>query len=199
MVVAKYGIVILAAGSSSRLGTPKQLLSFQGTTLIRRLTDIALDTTNGPVVVVTGAAHEPVGHEISDLPVHTVHNAHWPEGMGSSVATGVHKLLEIAPQIAGAILAVCDQPFVTPALFESMFEIAAQKNSNIIASSYDDILGTPVLFPAHYFPNLLALKGAEGARKLLDRFSENVISMSFPEGNIDIDTPLDYQQLISGN
>ena len=193
----QFGIVILAAGNSSRLGRPKQLLPFHNKTLIRRMAESALEVASGPVVVVTGSSSAEVESEISDLSCHTVHNEAWPQGMGLSVATGIQKLMQIDPDIEGAILLVSDQPFVEKALLKVIIELARQQPGVIGACSYADTIGTPVLFPKSHFPHLLELTGQEGAKKLLKRFHEQVISIPFPQGAVDIDTPDDYERLLN--
>lgn len=94
-------------------------------------------------------------------------------------------------------MAVCDQPFVTSAVFENLISESKKTGKEIAASAYSETLGTPVLFHKKYFPELLALKGKEGAKKLIKKYAEDVVAVPFEKGNIDIDTEEDYNQLIS--
>ncbi|TLV01285.1 nucleotidyltransferase family protein [Dyadobacter luticola] len=190
-----YGIIILAAGSSSRLGQPKQLLEYQGKTLIRHVTEAALATVSN-VVVVTGFNPQMIENELADLHCHFTENPHWEEGMASSIKSGLTKLQRLSPDVEGVIIAVSDQPFVTETLFQLLISQAENADAGIIASSYADTFGTPVLFTKKYFDALLELSGAEGAKKLLVKFANDAAAIPFPEGKIDIDTQEDYDQLL---
>src|SRR5688572_7308214 len=110
------GVVLLAAGTSSRLGTPKQLLRYNSQTLLKHSLQMATSSNAHPVVVVLGAFAETIAKETSIGAVHVVVNADWPEGMASSIRTGVKALLETDPDVEALILMVCDQPFVTDSL-----------------------------------------------------------------------------------
>lgn len=190
-----YGIVILAAGNSSRLGEPKQLLTYQGKSLIRRITEAGIGAIGEPVIVVTGSNAALVEGALLPLTCYHAYNAGWQEGMSSSIRTGITKLLQITPEITGAILAVSDQPFVTSGLLKDLIEKSKTENAGIVACAYGDTVGTPVLFARKYFDELLLLTGAEGAKKLIKKHNSDVGSHPFPLGAVDIDTPEDYQKL----
>jgi molybdenum cofactor cytidylyltransferase len=194
-----FGIVILAAGSSSRLGEPKQLLRYRGKSLIRHIAEAAVETVGDQAIVVTGSNAALIEKELKQLPYHSAFNARWEDGMSSSIHAGIHKLrhLDLDPKVKGAILAVSDQPFVSSTLFKEMIRKFEKTGSGIVACSYEDTLGTPVLFSNIYFDNLLALGGAEGAKKLLKNFPDDVVAHSFPAGSFDIDTHDDYQNLLN--
>ncbi|HZE83211.1 MAG TPA: NTP transferase domain-containing protein, partial [Puia sp.] len=110
------GIVILAAGSSSRLGQPKQLLEYRNKSLIRHVTDEAISSATGPVIVVIGANATRVAAELKDTAALVRINEEWPEGMASSIRHGVKEMLEAHPNTQSVTLAVCDQPFVSATL-----------------------------------------------------------------------------------
>jgi molybdenum cofactor cytidylyltransferase len=189
------GIVILAAGSSDRLGRPKQLLEFEGTTLIQRITEIAVKAVKGPVVVILGANSSLIHSRLTRLPVHIVHNPDWPQGMTSSIRKGLGALLDFAPDTEGVIFAVCDQPYITADLFLEMISVGSKSHKPIVACLYNNVLGTPVLFKKEYFEILLALKDNEGARKVIQSHPESVEAVPFPLGIFDIDTMQDYEAL----
>ncbi len=189
------GIVILAAGASSRLGQPKQLLEFQGTTLIRHITQIAVNAVDKPVVVMLGAHCSLVHSQLIHLPVHVVYNPDWSQGMTSSLRKGLMALLYFSPDTDGVIFAVCDQPYITPDLFLEMIATARKSHKPIVACFYNNILGTPVLFKKEFFDDLLVLKDNEGARQLLQTHPESVEAVPFPLGNFDVDTMQDYAAL----
>jgi len=192
-----YGIIILAAGNSSRLGEPKQLLQFQNKSLIRHVVDAAINAIDSPVLTVSGSNEKLIIDELNFVPIHLIHNPDWQQGMASSIRVGVEELIRINPSIKGIIIAVSDQPFVTAQLFLDLIKKAEANETSIVACSYEDTLGTPVLFPQQYFDSLLALNGAEGAKKLLKKFINDVINIPFPMGGVDIDTKEDYQKLLN--
>ncbi|MDN5287013.1 MAG: nucleotidyltransferase family protein [Mucilaginibacter sp.] len=190
------GLIILAAGSSSRLGSPKQNLLYQGQTLLQRAIQTALTSVcHEKVVVVLGANEGVIRPSISDQLVYITYNPDWQEGMASSIRLGITELLRIEPNIKAAILMLCDQPFVDPLLIYQLTEKKADSFSGIIACTYRDTLGVPVLFDASYFPRLLMLQGKEGAKTLIRDFPNDVATIAFPLGAIDIDTIEDYERL----
>jgi molybdenum cofactor cytidylyltransferase len=191
------GIIILAAGSSSRLGQPKQLLEYNGSTLLRNMLTQASGIPYAEIMVVTGANSEAIEGDLRQSAVSICYNKEWEQGMGSSIAAGLKKLLELHPDLKACIFAVCDQPFVTTQVFRDILEQQTQSGKGIIASLYADTLGTPVLFNHTYFEALLSLNGKEGAKKIAEMHLDDVASVPFDKGAIDIDTIHDYNNLIS--
>lgn len=191
----KTGIIILAAGNSSRLGEPKQLLEYKGKSLLHHVTRQALKIT-GAVVVVSGFNNNLIENEIKNLQIITAYNPQWQEGMGSSIRVGVERIINEFPMIENLIIAVCDQPFINSSVFSELIIKKQQDQKGIIASAYAGVLGTPVMFDRKYFGELCKLSGNEGAKKLLHVFSQDVGSIDFEKGCIDIDTKDDYEQLI---
>lgn len=189
------GIIILAAGPSSRLGKPKQLLAYHNKSLLRHVTEEAIHSETGPVIVVVGANTTAVAAELRGADTLITVNAGWTEGMAASIRHGLAEMLKILPDLDTAILAVCDQPFVEASLFRQLLAQATATGKGIVASAYEETQGTPVLFDKKYFPTLLELQGQQGAKKLLVQHPEDVASIPFPNGQIDIDTPEDYQSL----
>jgi molybdenum cofactor cytidylyltransferase len=189
------GILILAAGNSSRLGEPKQLLDFNGKSLLRNVAEESLKVTKS-VVVVTGSNSIEISKEINDLKLIITENRIWNEGMGSSIHIGFNQLLNSFPAIENCIVSVCDQPFIEASVFFELIQMQQDSQKGIVASKYADTLGTPVLFTQKYFKNLSDLSGQEGAKKLLQKFKEDIAEINFEKGAIDIDTQNDYQHLI---
>ncbi len=193
----KTGLIILAAGNSSRLGRPKQLLEHRGTSLLKRTIKEAL-LINSLVVVVTGAYEALIREEIKAEKVFICHNDNWQQGMGSSIKTGVSQLLLLSPEVSGCILCVCDQPYVSSDIFKQLIA-AAQSGTSIAASAYSATLGTPVFFSRVYFDELLELNGHQGAKALLEKYREKVSTVPFHNGAIDIDSESDYKKLNERN
>jgi len=196
VIVNSYAIIVLAAGSSSRMGRPKQLLPYNGKSLLEHTVDTANDTDASPVIVVLGANAALLEKEINEKKVHITENSEWSEGMASSVRCGIKTLVQIAPYSDAAIIMVCDQPFVSPALLNEL--VAAQKNTgkDIVTSHYENAIGPPALFHKTVFPELLDLKGDAGARKIIEQRGTDIATVSFAKGEIDIDTESDYKALL---
>ncbi len=190
------GAVILAAGSATRFGSAKQLLRFQQKTLIQHVIDAAFSAGAAPVVVVTGAHADAVSAVIDRGQVSLVYNDQWQEGKASGIAAGVRHLLALNEAVEKIILAVCDQPFVTAELFRQLDQRQASGQKRIVASAYAGTLGTPVLFTRHYCDALQSLQGEEGAKKLLGLYRDDVDTVEFPRGEMDIDTAEDYERAL---
>ena len=193
----QYGIIILAAGNSSRLGQPKQLLRFNEKSLIRYTADEAVKVAGKQVIVVTGAHKNLVEEELCDCPAHTIHNTYWQEGMSSSIYIGLITLISIFPNIHAVTICVSDQPFIAAAIFQQMINEQQQTNKGVVAAAYGGTTGVPVLFTDRYFIELLNLKGSEGAKILLNKFPDDFTTIDFEKGHIDLDTPEDVAQWIS--
>ena len=191
----RIGIVILAAGESARMGQPKQLLPFRGTTLLRHTADTALALGAGPVAVVLGAFADAIRPTLENLPALIVENPDWREGMGTSLCTGLRALLDAHPDLVAAIFLLSDQPLLSAENLHSLITAHEHTSSAIIASEYDGTLGVPALFHRSLFPELLALADTEGAKKIIARHRGSVATVPFPEGAVDMDTPSDYARL----
>jgi molybdenum cofactor cytidylyltransferase len=195
----KIGIIILAAGSSMRLGRPKQLLSFREDGLLKRTVAEAMAVPNAHSLVITGYKNELIEAEIADTGVMTVYNGEWQEGMASSIRTGVETLTALLPQLDSCILSVCDQPHITSDVFKAMIKAHLHSGYELIASSYAGTLGTPALFRRNYFKDLIRLQGREGAKKVFHEYPDDVFKIAFEQGAIDIDTEEDYINLLKSD
>lgn len=191
------GVIILAAGASTRMGSPKQLLPYQDNTLLQHSINVALADSFTPVIVVVGAKILDILPVINNYHITIVENREWQEGLGSSVRIGISTLMDQTPLIENAILMLCDQPFVTAELLRQLVETKAATHKKIVACTYKNTAGVPVLFDKSFFSELLQLKGQDGAKKLLIQHSAEVATVPFPEGAIDIDTPEDYDKFIT--
>ncbi len=193
------GIIVLAAGGSRRLGTPKQLLRFQGRSLLRHSVEAALASHAHPVVVVLGAYAEQVKPEIADLPVQVVENQRWAEGMSSSVRAGIQALTTASDALEAALLMVCDQPYVASRTIDGIIEAYRSTGRLIVASEYAGTLGVPALFTRDLFRDLMTLEGDHGARRIIRTYEGEVLRFPFPEGAIDVDTLDDHATLQSSS
>jgi len=189
------GIVILAAGASTRLGRPKQLLNFEGKTLIKRIADTAI-STGLDTVVVLGSNATDIKKEVENLSVEIVINPNWGNGMGSSIKVGLQKSLKIQPDLSGVILLLCDQPFITKDTISCLLKTKSESAKSIVACRYGDTIGTPAFFTNEIFEELLNLEDNTGAKPLIEKYKDTNISLlSAPEAAFDIDTQEDFLRL----
>jgi molybdenum cofactor cytidylyltransferase len=148
-----------------------------------------------PVVVVTGAYREEIQDALKGQAVKIVYNSHWEMGMASGIVAGLAEALVIVPRLWAIIVAVCDQPYISADLFRSLTEKCIASGKGLIACTYAGTMGTPVLFRQPHFNELLALSGDAGAKQLLKRHPDDVATVPFPKGAIDIDTEEDVRVL----
>ncbi len=199
ILIEKYAIVILAAGTSARLGSPKQLLTYKGKSFLKHSVDTALETGCRWVFVILGANIELMRKELKDKPVFLVENAGWQEGLASSIRCGLENIESAQLLPDKVIFMLCDQPYVTASILMRLIEKNQETGKQIVASSYKEKMGTPALFHKNLFPELMGLKGDKGAQKLIAGNLDKVATVQFPEGITDIDTAEDYTLLLKKN
>jgi molybdenum cofactor cytidylyltransferase len=188
--------ILIAAGSSSRLGQPKQLLVVDGEPLLQRAIRVSLEAGASPVFVVLGAYQESIEKQIDLGSATVVVNDRWEEGMASSIRAGVNAVQARAATATGLLLMICDQPRVTTGHLHRMIAaFQAHDEAVAIASAYSDTRGTPALFPKDAAADLTSLQGDRGARALLANPRWPVIEIALPGGEVDIDRPEDLAKL----
>jgi len=191
----RTGIILLAAGGSTRLGRLKQLLEYQGKSLLYRAAETALASKSRPVIVVLGSSAEACAAVLQDLPVHIVVNEGWKEGLASSIRAGLAELEKEQTTVEAVILSVADQPQLTATLLDSLIEHHNTTGKKIVAAQYAGVSGPPALFCASLFRQLKTLRGDEGARRVLQANPDTVGLVPFPEGSLDVDTSEDFEKL----
>ncbi len=186
--------IILAAGASSRMGRPKQLLDWGGRPLVRVAAEQALAARLDDVIVVVGGAGGAVTAALAGLPLRVIDNPAYAEGQSTSLRAGVAAL---GPAVAAAVVMLGDQPFVTAAIVERLIAEWRATGAAIVAPSYRGRRGNPVLFARAIFPELLAITGDQGARAILAAHAADLRLVPFDDDRplADIDTPADYQRL----
>ncbi|HEV3471302.1 MAG TPA: nucleotidyltransferase family protein [Pyrinomonadaceae bacterium] len=194
---AGVGAVILAAGSSSRMGRPKQSLTFGGLSLLRRAALAALGAGCRPVVVVTGAHAEQSRGELRGLDVREAVNERWETGMASSVRAGLETLLRADAGAAAVVLMLCDQPYVTAEVVGRLVAAHRATGSPVVASRYGGSFGAPALFARAVFAELARLEGEAGAKQVIKSHAAEAHYVPFPGGEMDVDTPDDFSRLQS--
>jgi len=188
--MCKIAVIILAAGASTRLGQPKQLLPYQGKTLIRHAAEIAHDGGYEPVIVVTGALHEQLLAELKEGHIEVIHNPNWQQGMSASIRTGVEAAEKQEPD--AVLIMLCDQPLITSEHLKALgTTFSSLEDGSIVATGYEHIAGVPALFPRKLFNSLKELRGEQGARELLKVYQNSLVTVSFAGAAVDIDTPED--------
>jgi len=185
-------ILLLAAGQAQRFGSAKQLADFHGQPMLRHLARMALQT-GAPVITVLGAEAESAAGALAGLPLAMVRHAGWPQGMGSSLAAGMHALSDQHPHASCVVIMLADQPLVDTAALNRMLSLHLAHPSAILAAQHGDVGGPPALFPRDYFARLAACQGHQGARGLLASLSEHVIRLEGVNTQ-DVDTVEDLQQ-----
>jgi molybdenum cofactor cytidylyltransferase len=192
---AKIGVMILAAGASTRMGRPKQLLLHRGRSLLRWAVEAAPASVCGPVVVVIGAYAELLKNELETLPILVADNREWEKGMSSSIRIGLETLLTSVGEMEGAVIMLCDQPFVAADVVNGLVEARRKTGKNIVASLYREARGVPAFFSSELFAEISRLEANEGARQVIADHPDEVTAVPFPEGAVDVDTPEDYEML----
>ena len=188
--------VLLAAGESVRLGQPKQLVKLDGESLVRRAAQLLLSVGVEPVVV-TGHRSLDVIRELEDLPITTVFNPDWQQGMGSSIACGVQN---IPGNVDGVLLFLCDQWRVEKKDLSKIISVWTTDISAICVASWCDtngfVSGPPAIFPRKYIHELKFLKKDKGAKAVIDRH-QHVSYLEMENAAYDLDRPEDLQQLVN--
>lgn len=181
--------MVLAAGGSSRLGRPKQLLPFRGTTLIHHAASVALQAGIGPVTVVLGARAEDCRAALGGVAASVLVNEHWAGGMGTTIAAAARAAL--ANQARALLLTSCDQPDVAA---EDLRRIAAAWRTGpatMVAAQYTGTFGIPALFAGPSLAALTGLAGDRGAKALLEAGGASLALVLCPAAGRDVDTPDD--------
>jgi len=190
------GIIILAAGSSSRMGQSKQLLMIDGEALLLKTIKTALQL-KAATVVVLGAREDEHTAILRDQPIATIVNTNWQKGMGSSLKAGLQYILVCSPSVASVIVLVCDQPALTSIHLLKLIQVYRTSGKSIIASYYSHAPGVPALFDKLHFSELLQMDDTHGAKKIIQQHSDKTAIVDFEDGSIDLDTLEDYQNYIN--
>jgi CTP:molybdopterin cytidylyltransferase MocA len=178
--MTRIAAAVLAAGASRRLGEPKQVLPFRGTLLVRAIAKEMLGSSCAHVAVVLGAHAGIVAPALADLPVATLSNVLWSEGIASSIRCAAAWTMQLGCDALA--LVTCDQYRLTAAHVDRLCS-AHRRSGRSIGSRYAGIVGIPAVFATTDLPSLLGLGGDTGARRLLRE------SIAWPAGADDLDTP----------
>lgn len=190
---ATHAAVVLAAGGSTRLGRPKQLLTRDGETLVHRAARLALASGAARVLVVVGARAEDVAAAVDDLPVERVVNARWNEGLAGSLRSAADVL---ATHDHATLLLTCDQPALEIAHLQALLDAAQLAASDSAATRFGDRIGIPAVVAPALLRAARAVQGDRGLRDVLNT-TEGVACCDTPDLAHDIDTPDDITAAIA--
>jgi len=190
----KWSAIILAAGSSSRMGQSKQLVSIEGETLLQKTINTVTQVGATKTIVVVGANHQAVKNSSNTARVEFAYNQQWENGIGSSLKYGLNHALAQFPEMEAAMFLVCDQPLLNREHLRKMLETFDHTKSLIVASFYSGRNGVPVLFHKSLFQQLLTIDDGEGAKRIIEQNPALVKSVDFPDGAVDLDTPEDLEK-----
>mgnify|MGYP000031644891 CR=1 FL=1 len=184
--------IILAAGESSRFGSPKQLADWQDSNLLQHTINITKSLFDKNIVVVLGANARLIQSRINSNEIAIETNNDWQSGISSSIRAGIKALPEDTEAV---MFLLCDQPLIGKSSFKKLIDLWEQHPKSIVASEYLDTLGVPAIFPVSFFSQLESLQGDKGAKQLLMSMKEQVLTISIPEASKDIDTQNDFNNL----
>jgi molybdenum cofactor cytidylyltransferase len=180
--------IVLAAGASTRFGSPKQLVRVNGRPLLHAVVSRAVEVAGHSVTVVLGANAAELAPLLKHTPASVIVNRDWSEGMGSSIRTGVARL---PGSCGGVMLLLADQAAVTTEDLRRLISAWRRQPEYIVAAQYRGTTGAPAIFPRTSFVDLTGLRGDSGARSVFMRNPDRVVRVPMDSAALDIDTPED--------
>lgn len=197
---SNIAVILLAAGASKRMGTPKQLLKWGNTTLVEHAIKVVQESYQIKIIVVLGANYQIVKSKIEQLPIEIILNKDWEIGLGKSIAFGISHLIESKSEYDGVLIILADQPLIDSKHLNALMDAFRVGERQIIATDYDNNKhGVPVLFDKCYFVELSQLNDDKGAKSILQKYSEKVSVLTTNNKISDIDTMEDYKNLYYDN
>ena len=186
--------IVLAAGESTRMGSPKLLLPIEGKSLLQHVIDNALQSKVSEVIVVLGADATKLRREIKQSQVQIIENTSFKEGLSSSLKVG---LQAISPQAQAVLILLADQPLVSHAVIDALIDKYEESGSIIVAPVYNGKRGNPVLFDSSLIPELLRVTGDKGGREIIEKHLAQLATVDFESTIIgsDIDSWDDYREV----
>lgn len=174
------------------MGKPKQLLPYKHTTLLGWAIEQALASKTDEAFCVLGAEAIKIKNSINNYKIKTIINENYRAGLSTSIVTAVRDIQDYD----AILIMLADHPEVTSDYLDELMKLYFQSPEKIIASSYEESVGVPAIFPKKYFPKLLELKGDNGAKKFLNKIASDIITLDASDKLADIDTNEDYKKLI---
>jgi molybdenum cofactor cytidylyltransferase len=188
---ARVAAVVLAAGSSTRMGRNKLLLDLGGETMVRRAVRAAIGGGVDEVVVVLGHDEPLVRAELAGLPCTPVVNPDHAEGAGTSVRTGVRQVAAVADAL---VVVLADMPYVTAEMIATVVARYRETRAPLVASHYGAVQAPPTLYDRALFEELLSTRGERCAKQVVRHHEQEAAVVSWPESALrDVDVPADYE------
>jgi molybdenum cofactor cytidylyltransferase len=191
-MTASLHIIVLAAGASTRLGQPKQLVQLGGRPVLHRVVSNCVAVAGSAVTVVIGANAKDLTRLLGHSPASVIVNRQWEEGMASSLRRG---LAALPPTCDAVMIVLGDQVAITPDDLKRLVGGWKEEEGVIAAAMYEGHVGVPAIFPRICFSELSQLRGDQGARIILDRHSFRLVRVPMPNASVDLDTPEDLAAL----
>jgi len=185
-------VVVLAAGQARRFGSAKQLALFQGQTLLQGAVARAVALGSQQVAVVLGAMAQQLTPALRQTPATLLINRDWEEGMASSLRAAAN---HAQGRWNALLITLVDQPAVTVSDLQRLQDAWLRSPNSLVAAGFAGTVGAPAIIPAWCYADLLALRGDQGARALLQRHAQRLLRVDMPAAGLDVDTPEDLQAL----
>lgn len=190
----KIDVLILAAGSASRMGEIKQLLPWQDTTLLGNAIQTAKNCNGRNTYVVLGAKANSIIETIEEVGCTYLINTNWKFGMGTSLSHGIKNIVKLKDPPDAILVMVADQPYMNTSYLNTIIDLYITGNKKIVATEYENKLGVPAIFNSSLFSELQALDGDVGASKIIKANLSDSIGLKAGKKVIDLDTPTDYKK-----
>lgn len=193
----KISAIILAAGSSSRLGRAKQLLKYKNKSFIQHLIEKLEKIGISNPIIVLGARYANIHQHLNEIAFKgiVVENKQWEEGMSTSLIKGLSSLDTTSD---AALLCLTDQPLIPQSHYQKLLA-SFEKEQKLIVSFYNNSPGVPALIPRKYFDEILQLKGQGGAKYILKKYRAESLMIPCKEAELDVDTEEDYRRIVDAN
>lgn len=190
----RVAAIVLAAGSSTRMGRNKLLLEIDGETLVRRVVRAACGAGLDRVVVVLGHDEARVRTELDGLSCETIVNPDHARGAGTSVHAGVR---HVAAEATAAVIVLADMPRVSAAMIAGLVDRYRTTHAPVVFSRYGEIQAPPTLYDRALFGELLAIDDDRGGKQVVLRHQAEAEAVVWPESALqDIDSPADYDGMV---
>ena len=196
MLSNKIAVIILAAGNSNRMGKIKQLLEWEDKTIIEKIIKLSLSLKTKDVFVVLGSNYKKIYDVINKYNITIIKNNSWENGIGSSISTGIKKVMGYYNSLDGILIILGDQPLISKKYLEKMIHVFFKKKPDIVSSKYKKSFGVPAIFGNSIFQSLTNLNKDFGAKKLMEIHLKSMIILKTSQEILyDIDTEKDYRDI----
>lgn len=194
--VTNIGVILLAAGQSSRMNDIKQLLPWRGTFLLQHALNTIQKIRPTIIAVVLGANSNKIKMhlEIDENNTQIIENKDWANGLGNSISKGIRYLVQ-NQEIEGVLICLADQPLITKEYLSKVLQEYQKNEVDIVASNYVKNMGVPAIFGPKIYPELMKLDSDYGAKDILLKYKDAILGLDTKNMLADIDTPEEYESL----